>query len=393
MKKILKICGILILFLFMYKVIIKFFINRHSYDYSIVTKNNKYKIKEDYEDNNYIFTIKDKKNKEFVYHYYQDLNKQSKIITDIISYKKKNLYCIAPVFNNDIENIVCLLNNKLVSYQYLKQINNTEIDSFIKKLNNNSYNTNKIFQKENKVINNKYNLDIYNNVSDKFHIVLWNYSRIFLINDNHIKKVDLLKKDAYENNFSILVDKYYIVVNTDNPYYNKYFIVDIEKGTKNIIKINDEISKKVHFNGIYKNKLYLTDLENRKQYLLNPKKGQLTQIDPKYYNGEKLLNISVDDLVGEKADFSINKKENSFQKKYNNYTTKNGYIYQTINNKKIILFKFDDFNELKVVGNTVFGINNDTLYMYSNKEGLKKILSNRELIYNFKNIYDIIYVK
>ena len=48
---------------------------------------------------------------------------------------------------------------------------------------------------------------------------------------------------------------------------------------------------------------------------------------------------------------------------------------------------------MKVVGNTVFGINNDTLYMYSNKDGLKKILSNRELIYNFKNIYDIIYVK
>ena len=57
----------------------------------------------------------------------------------------------------------------------------------------------------------------------------------------------------------------------------------------------------------------------------------------------------------------------------------------------VIRFKFDDFKEMKVVNNNVFGIVGDTVYMYNNNIGLRKVAQNRELVYNYQNIYDIYY--
>ena len=57
--------------------------------------------------------------------------------------------------------------------------------------------------------------------------------------------------------------------------------------------------------------------------------------------------------------------------------------------QKVKLFQLDDFKELKVLNNNVYGVSNDTVYIYNNKIGLKKAIVNRELIYNYKNIYDV----
>ena len=73
------------------------------------------------------------------------------------------------------------------------------------------------------------------------------------------------------------------------------------------------------------------------------------------------------------------------------YYVDDSNVYQVINNKKVLLFNLDKFREMKVVNGNLFGISNDTLYLY-NKNGLKKVLSNRELIYNSSNIYDV-YIK
>ena len=63
------------------------------------------------------------------------LNRQSRIIKDIISFNKNDLYCIAPVFkNNYIENIVCKYKNELVTYNYLKQVGNNDVDELRLKL-------------------------------------------------------------------------------------------------------------------------------------------------------------------------------------------------------------------------------------------------------------------
>ena len=69
-----------------------------------------------------------------------------------------------------------------------------------------------------------------------------------------------------------------------------------------------------------------------------------------------------------------------------------GSVYQIISDyydQKVKLFQLDDFKELKVLNNNVYGVSKDTVYIYNNKIGLKKAVVNRELIYNYKNIYDV----
>ncbi len=361
----------------------------HKVNYMIKTKTNKYQIEEIYEKNNYLFTISDKNNKKFVYQTTVN-SKDKKIITDIVNYQDGNLYCIAPVFNKSIENIVCRLGKQIVSYQYLKQKKDNRIDTFINNLKKTKYEINTEFLEENKKVSSKNNIALYGDIDENIHVILWNYSRVFLINKESLTKINLLKKDAYENNYSSLIDKYYIVLNTDKFYYNNFFVIDVLKGTKSNLKIDDEISRKIYFNGDYSKKLYLTDIENNKQYIINPKKKQITKTEPKYYNGKKLKNISIEELVKNKKYFVSKQKE--FNKQYHNYYVKQGKVIQKINGQELILLQFDNFYELKIIDNNIFGINDDTLYMYNNKIGLKKLISNRELIYNYKNIYDI-YIK
>ena len=79
---------------------------------------------------------------------------------------------------------------------------------------------------------------------------------------------------------------------------------------------------------------------------------------------------------------------------YGNYyfLDTDGSVYQIISNyydQKVKLFQLDDFKELKVLNNNVYGVSKDTVYIYNNKIGLKKAIVNRELIYNYKNIYDV----
>ena len=69
-----------------------------------------------------------------------------------------------------------------------------------------------------------------------------------------------------------------------------------------------------------------------------------------------------------------------------------GSVYQIVSDyydQKVKLFQLDDFKELKVLNNNIYGVSNDTVYIYNNKIGLKKAIVNRELIYNYKNIYDV----
>ena len=73
---------------------------------------------------------------------------------------------------------------------------------------------------------------------------------------------------------------------------------------------------------------------------------------------------------------------------------KDGSVYLIVGDYidyKVLLFKFSDFKELKLVNNNVYGISKDTIYMYNTSVGLRKVASYRELNYNHKNMYDVYY--
>lgn len=412
MKKMINIVLILGALSLLYQFFVLIIMNKHESTYSIKTADNSYMInerfKKDGKYNMYYFKIEDKDHKTFVYSYDKDLNKQSRIITDVLSYKNDNLECIAPVFkNNIIENIICNLDKTLVGYSYLKQIGDNRVDEFINTLKQKNYNFNSELEKESTVVNTSNNISIYNSLDSELFMTMWGYNGIYILNNGEISFRDLLTYDTYFNKFSILIDRYYITANTDNDNFNSFYIVNIKDGGKALMTSDFAISKNIYFNGVYKDILYVTDMDNRRQFTINPKTEKIEEVgkssECKFYDGEKLVDVDIRELLTEKKYFSSKKIDEKLQEKYQGYNIlessgnfyyldSDGSVYQIVGSNydyKILLFKFNDFKDLKIENNNLYGISGDTVYMYNNKTGLKKAATNRELLYNSENIYDI----
>lgn len=412
MKKMINIVLILGALALLYQFFVLIIMNKHKSTYSIKTDDNSYMIDESFNKNGkynmYYFLIKDKDNNTFVYSYDKDINKQSRIITDVLSYKNDNLYCIAPVFkNNEVENIICNLDNNLVSYSYLKQIGDSRVDEFINSIKQKNYNFNSELEKESVVVNTSNNISTYSVLDDDLYMTMWGYNGIYILNNGEITFRDLLTYDTYFNKYSILIDRYYITANTDNDNYNSFYVVNIKDGGKALMTVDFDISKNIYFNGVYKDILYVTDMDNRRQFTIDPKSEKIEEIgkssECKFYNGEKLVDVDIRELLTEKKYFSSEKVDDKLQEKYQGYNIlefsgnyyyldNDGGVYQIVGNNydyKILLFKFSDFKDLKIENNNIYGISGDTVYIYNSKIGLKKAATNRELLYNSENIYDI----
>ena len=73
------------------------------------------------------------------------------------------------------------------------------------------------------------------------------------------------------------------------------------------------------------------------------------------------------------------------------FKTKDGVVYEIINDDfdhPIKLFQFNDLVEWNVKYGVISGISKNTLYTYTNRNGLRPVIVNNELIYNYKNICD-----
>ena len=411
MKKLISIIITLGVLSLTYQFIVTFFMFKHTSNYSIKNNEDEFMITEKFqksgEHNMYSFYMTDKNKNNFVFSYDTDLNKQSKVIIDVVSYHDNDLYCVAPVLkNNSVENIECKYNEQLVSYSYIKQ--NRDITGFINKINTSGYKFSESLEKDYSVTDTNYNLTVYKEIPDNIYFSMWGYDKLYIINNKEIKMQDLFNNDSYFNeDYSVLVDKYYITLNADNPNNGTFYVINIKDGGKELIESDYEISKKIFFIGIYNKKAYFTDIENKRQYYIDPYKEEIKEVgtsdECKYFDGKRLSDINVLALTNEKKYFQeknipddlINKyPDKNLIESYGNYyyLDQDGSVYQIITDyydDKVKLFQLDDFKEMKVLNNNVYGISKDTVYIYNNKIGLKKAVINRELLYNYKNIYDV----
>lgn len=135
MKKLLLIILSLGLFFCCFQFIINLFLKEHNINYSLISNDNKYSIKEYYVDNTYYFNIKDKYKNIYNFYYNKYYNNMDQIINKILYYKNKDLSCILPVYNkSDYNDLYCIYKNKQVSSSYLKQINNDSFNNIINKV-------------------------------------------------------------------------------------------------------------------------------------------------------------------------------------------------------------------------------------------------------------------
>lgn len=413
MKKMINIVFILGALSLLYQFFVMFLMNKHNAVYSLKTSNNSYMINENYEKsrkyNMYYFLITDQNKQNFVYSINRNLNRQARIIKEIKTYQNNNLYCIAPVFKKKIiDSVLCKLDETQVSTTYLKQIGNNDIINFTANLKKDGYTLNEELDKD-VPIKSSYgkNISIYDELDESVYITLWGYNGVYILNNGAVEYRDFLRYDHYENDFAMLVDKFYISINTDNTEYGSFYVVNIKDGGRAQIDSDFTISRNSYFNGIYNKKLYYTDIDNRKQYILDPSNEELIEVSSngkgKFYDGEKLIDIDMNELVSTKKYFNHTKVDEKLQQKYPDkqifttlknkyYLDGDGSVYKIVgdySDYKILLFKIAGFKEMKVVNDKVFGISGDTVFYYSDKKGLRKAAYDRELTYNYRNIFDV----
>lgn len=414
MKKMLTIVCILGVLSLLYQFFVLLIMNQHEANYSIKTETNSFMVEEAYHKkdgfNIYNLKIEDKDKRVFVSSIDKNLNRQSRVIKDIKEYQANNLYCVAPIFKDKkIENVLCLFNNSQVSVSYLHQIGNSDVDIFINNLKNEGYDVNSEIDKSTNIVKTEDNISIYDEIDENMFTTIWGYKNLYVLNNKEITKKDLLSKDSYFNDYGILSGKYYVIMNSDDNDFISFYVVNIKDGGKAKIEFDYTISKNSYFNGIYNGKIYLTDIGNSRQYVINPATEKIEEVgtskECKYFDGESLKNVNISDLVGEKKYFVDKKIDDDITNKYTGYSLiesygnyyyqdSNGGVYQVIGNYpdyKVLLFQFNDFKELKVVHNNIFGISKDTIYRYNNSIGIRKVATYRELSYNYKNMYDIYY--
>ena len=414
MKKIIPICISLFLLFLVYELIVVFFVKEYSYTYDFKSEQGtSFTIVEEYgyKNKKHLYNIKIK-NKKQKYNYILEHNyhKDKMIIESIHEYKKDNLTCIFPVFKDEVSTSPeCMLEDKLVSYEYLKNTNNTipELDKF---LNKNNYNISHPNRETTELNGTALSLRYYNDIIKNYNILIWNYKGYFVINDKKQENKDAVNFDIYDSNYTGKTDDRYYIINalSDDPGFDTIYMINLKNGEIDKIDVTEyELSSNCYFNGSYKNYIYMIDRNTNKQYKIDPYKKELIVVSKenniKYYDGKELKNMKLDSIANNNIHFNKGVSNKKITKLYNTEDIKksNGHYYFKDNDgnfymsfkddykNSLLLFNLKGLVEWSVVDDTIFGIYEDKLYAYNDKYGLYPIIIYNEFSYRKENMYAV----
>lgn len=401
------------------QVAVNVFISEKMSEYTLKTSDNSYNITEHMEviDNisYYDIGITDKDGIFYSLFIEEDFNKQTEVIRDIKTFKSNNLSCIFPIYRRNVTgNVTCLYNGESASYSYLKQNKNKDLESIVSKLKEEKYSHNSWDRKESTKTN-LYNegrqIDVYqDNILSDYVFLIWRYKGLYILKSDKSLIKDYLDADIYDNSMSAIAGRYYVTADrrsldssVSSFYY--YNTKDLGKGS---INMDEATSSDVYFNGVYDEKVYMTDIKNKKQYTIDPAyekvvvvgnetDGFVSIVDGKkkkvdateflkekvYFNGF-VSNEKLTEKYGDKIEI---KKDRDFYY----FKTSDGKMYMAHEDKPDkaeLLFKLDKITEWKVKNGDLLLAAGNTVYFYNEHEGLLPIAYNKELSYNNKNIID-----
>ena len=401
MKKNIKLILIIFVLILFFEFVTFIFKHSHEVKYNIETKDHKYVINEVYKNKKYYFLISDKKNK-YKYSFETDnkFHKSKKVVKKIYEYKLDDMLCIYPGLKKKADvNIVCSKDNKTYSYTYYKN----KLNDFVKTLKENGYSSNS-WKKDNNYQTKIDTLKVYNkNINDNTSLYIYKYDGFYAINKEENEKLKLFKNDNYNNTLGAQISNYYIIPDYDEKYdYSKFYRINMKNNKVKEVTYKYEISKDSYINGIIDDEIYLFDKDELVQYKIYKKGKKIKEVGNKeadvlYYDlgfkKESVYTFRDEEMTFKTFKDYISKIENNTSIKFlrNNidtyyYQTKdNNVYYYNINSKqKVLLFnmKISDF---KLYNDTIYFINNDTVYSYNINEGLKKLVVYSELAFNYEN--------
>ncbi len=369
-------------------------------EYKIKNENNIFEIKEisNFDNNSYLYEVKINETL-FSFQIFNDYNKDYKVLKDIYYYKDEDYECILPVFKGEklFTDVMCMNNGYLVYYH---NINNDNVTNFVDGIN--IYDEKQFKDNANSEI--KEGITIYkDNLVENHYLSFTNYKGIYNINskfDYSIYNVTLFKNDVYNQKLGIFVNNYYVVADyNEKDSFNKINVIDLVSLKTSTIVSNKSISLDSYIQGIVDNKIYLYDKENNIQYEIDPSKETIIKLsnEIKYYNGT-WSTMSVKEAKEEKKFIvdTVDYDDNQYEKidqtdSYYYLYKKNGTKYDCYRINKqnksglIYLFTTDSLELINYVGNYVYFINDNDVYVFNDLFGIKKIINYKEIEFN-KNI-------
>ena len=404
-----------IVFIFIFGIIafcVHFMSKGYTNNYSI---NNDIKVKEIYtkdeqdEHNNYYIEIK-ANNVVFNYQFYKNIKKDKKLVNDVLYYDGE-YKCVLPILDEDIKvDFQCYKNGEYFNYVDLIG-KDSNLDKYIKK-HSKKYDKD-LFNRDN-AQGKEYEKVYYfsENIPDGYAASITNLKGIISVVDEIVGKVELFEKDVYRRDISAFVDYYYVSANYDDKQeFSEFYVVNMMNGKTEKVKTPDYISFDSYVQGIVDNSVYVYDINNERQYKLNVKDMNVTEVGNadkgiKYFDGNWSLisAIKANDKVlfknnglKESNKFYLYKKGNKLSGfNYYFYESESGYdVYRSnVQNNKVkkYLFSVKNPEDVQFIEDYVFFKYDDRIKMYSDYTGIKTILKTSELEYN-DNIKYIVYKK
>ena len=282
MKKMLS----LMLSLFLIYVFIQFafysFSKGHTVNYVVKGNNDKVNVEEiltvdkEYSDG-YYFNVSfgDVKIPFKDFHKY---SKQKRVVTSVDTFSG-DLYTCANIFvkRKTISDIKCIKDGVLYYYNAIKG-QDAKLDNLIANYNYDS----KIYMND-EANQEKDNIVYYfNNYNKKQNILVSDYKGVYIFGKSvtgYARYLSMYNSDHYTKDLEASVGKYYVVADYNTTHdFLKFEVINIETGQKYDLNLPEEISFNAYFQGSYDGELYIIDIENKKQYSINPKSKSTTLV-------------------------------------------------------------------------------------------------------------------
>ena len=383
----------------------------HNITYTLVNNNNQIVVEEEmtYSKNisdGYFFNIKFD-GYSIPFKVLKKYNKQKRIVSNVDIYYGDSYVCALIKLKKDdnISDIKCIKDDIIYFYSSIRG-KDTKLDNLVDqsdyeilryRSDTQSFDKDKI----------KY---YPNNYIDDYVIALGYYKGLYLFGNSILSNtrfITLFTNDQYAKEIEGLVDNYYIVAdyNSSHEFLN-FYAINISTGNSITLVSKNEISFNSYIEGSYNGKLYLIDIQNKKQYEINPKKKEINLIGDEnsgalVYTKEGWITKNINEVIDNKIRFYDNLVDSIDGQKYDNlkligneygiyyYFNKNGSLYdaymiyaQDKNQTRHYLFSSNDINRIKFIDDNVFYINDDEIKVYGPRTGIRTILKFNELKYN-----------
>lgn len=392
MKKKLIMILVFILFLWITFIIFRSTIKKHHIEYQL----NDFEIIEDYQKKpKDMYILELSKGKEvYTISLEKNLRKRKKIIIKIKEYKNNSIKCVVATFKKTKEKTMsCLLDNNQVSLDYLIKTNNSSFQKIQEKAKKEKIK----YPKSSETKKQYKKITVYNhNIPENQVYYVWNYKGIYISDSKDNWDEVFLDQDLYDNPLTCTInDKFVLLENSSVNGIKNIYYYDYKKKRVRVAKLEKVISKDSYINGIKNNLIYVTDNKLKRQYTLDVNRGKQEEIDEEEtvyiaYQEDKKKEMSKSDFFMENQYFEKKDSEKIVKENITYYRENNKY-YKSYSKKKnpILLFELDNVKEWQVKGNEIVLLREDTIYAYDEQYGLRKILENKEFLYNYEGIYQL----